>query len=226
MISRSVQIPLDFGHVPAFAEEDFLVAGCNAAAHGWIARWPDWPGFALALTGPAACGKSHLAHLFAARSKGRVLSAAALTVEAVPHLAGMKALALEDADQGVDETALFHLYNLLRETRGWLLLTGREAPSRWGLRLPDLTSRLATLPVVSVAAPDDVLLLSLLLKLFSDRQLKVGPDVPAYLLARMERSFLAVRTLVETVDAAAMAMKRPVTIPLLREVLPEDRLDD
>lgn len=221
MISRPVQIPLDFGHAPAFAEEDFLVTDCNAEAHGWIDRWPDWPGFALALTGPAASGKSHLAHLFAARSGGQVLAAAALTVESVPHLAERKAIALEDADQGVDETALFHLFNLLREVKGWLLLTGREAPSRWGLVLPDLTSRLATLPVTAIGAPDDALLQVLLLKLFADRQLKVGPDVLAYLLPRMERSFLAARALVEEVDAAALAMKRPVTIPLLRDILPD-----
>jgi len=105
--------------------------------------------------------------------------------------------------------------------KGWLLLTGREAPSRWGLGLPDLTSRLATLPVASIGAPDDALLQVLLLKLFADRQLKVGPDVLAYLLPRMERSFLAARALVEEVDAAALAMKRPVTIPLLREILPD-----
>lgn len=221
MISRPVQIPLDFGHAPAFAEEDFLVTDCNVEAHGWIDRWPDWPGFALALTGPAASGKSHLAHLFAVRSGGQVLAAAALTVESVPHLAERKAIALEDADQGVDETALFHLFNLMREMKGWLLLTGREAPSRWGLGLPDLTSRLATLPVASIGAPDDALLQVLLLKLFADRQLKVGPDVLAYLLPRMERSFLAARALVEEVDAAALAMKRPVTIPLLREILPD-----
>jgi len=221
LISRPVQIPLDFGHAPAFAEEDFLVTDCNVEAHGWIDRWPDWPGFALALTGPAASGKSHLAHLFAVRSGGQVLAAAALTVESVPHLAERKAIALEDADQGVDETALFHLFNLMREMKGWLLLTGREAPSRWGLGLPDLTSRLATLPVASIGAPDDALLQVLLLKLFADRQLKVGPDVLAYLLPRMERSFLAARALVEEVDAAALAMKRPVTIPLLREILPD-----
>jgi len=223
MSSSPVQIPMDFGHKPAFTDEDFLVTDCNAEAHGWISRWPDWPSFALALYGPAACGKSHLAHVFAARAQGLVVPAAALTVDTVPLLADHKAIALEDADQGVDETALFHLHNLLRETKGWLLLTGREAPARWGTKLPDLRSRLSALPVAAIGAPDDALLQALLLKLFADRQLRIGPEILTYLLPRMERSFLGVRALVERIDAAALALKRPVTIPLLRDILPEDQ---
>ncbi|HVI49960.1 MAG TPA: chromosomal replication initiator DnaA [Candidatus Sulfotelmatobacter sp.] len=219
------QIPMDFGHEPAFAEDDFLVTDCNAEAHGWIMRWPAWPSFALALSGPAASGKSHLAHVFAARSGGAVIAAPALTVDGVPALADHGAVAIEDADQGVDETALFHLHNLLRETKGWLLLTGREAPARWPMVLPDLRSRLSALPVAAIGAPDDALLQALLLKLFSDRQLRVSPDILTYLLPRMERSFHAARVLVERIDSAALALKRPITIPFLRDLLPEQTLD-
>lgn len=220
------QIPLDFGHEPAFAEDDFLVTDGNAQAHGWIMRWPDWPGFALALAGPPASGKSHLAHMFAQRSGGVVVAAPALTVDGVPALAEQGAVAIEDADQGVDETALFHLHNLLRETKGSLLLTGRDAPARWTIALPDLRSRLSALPLAVIGAPDDALLQALLLKLFADRQLRVTPEILAYLLPRMERSFHAARALVERIDSAALALKRPITVPFLRDLLPEQQEDD
>jgi len=225
-MSLHQQIPLDFGHEPAFTEEDFLVTGCNDEAHGWIMRWPNWPSFALALSGPPASGKSHLAHVFAARAGGVVISAPALTVEGVPALTEHGAVAVEDADLGVDETALFHLHNLLRETKGWLLLTGRDAPARWNIALPDLRSRLSALPVAAIGAPDDALLQALLLKLFADRQLRIAPEVLTYLLPRMERSFHAARALVERIDSAALALKRPVTIPFLRDLLPDSPPDD
>jgi chromosomal replication initiation ATPase DnaA len=41
----------------------------------------------------------------------------------------------------------------------------------------------------------------------------------AYLVARMERSFAAVSRIVAELDAAALARQRPVTVPLVREVL-------
>ena len=86
-----------------------MEADCNRDALGWINRWPEWPGFALALAGPEGSGESHLAHIFAVRSGAAILPAAALTVTMVGDLGGM---VIEDADRGVDQTALFHLYNL------------------------------------------------------------------------------------------------------------------
>ncbi len=214
------QIPLEFGHAPAFSAEDFLVTACNAEAHGWISRWPAWPGFGLALYGPAGSGKSHLAHVFAARSGGAILLAAALRAETLPALAACPAVAVEDVDQGLDEAALFHLYNMLRENGHALLVSGRAAPARWPIALPDLRSRLLALPVAAIGAPDDALLQALLLKLFSDRQLRVGPDVLTYLLPRMQRSFEAARALVAEIDRVALARQRAITVPLLRDILP------
>ena len=40
-----------------------------------------------------------------------------------------------------------------------------------------------------------------------------------YLIARIERSFAAVAGTVEAVDTAALERKRPITVPLVREVL-------
>ncbi|MDR3438443.1 HdaA/DnaA family protein [Telmatospirillum sp.] len=218
-MTESAQFVLDFGHQPGFSAADFLVADNNADAHGWIMRWPDWPSFALGLFGPAGCGKSHLAHIFCERNGGIVVPATALNSEDVPRFASHPAVALEDADREVDEPALFHLFNLLREQRRFLLLTGRDAPARWPVRLPDLRSRLSSIPVAAIRSPGDDLLEALLVKLFADRQLRVGPDVLTFLLPRMERTFDAARALVAAIDDAALAHRRDITVSLVRGVL-------
>lgn len=216
------QFPLDLGHRPALSADDFLVAACNAEAHAWIERWPDWPGPALAVFGPAGSGKTHLAHLFAARAGGLIVAAASLTVDDPPRLLeATPALAVEDADRGVDAVALFHLVNLVKESGAHLLLTGREAPARWRVTLPDLRSRLNAAAAVGIGAPDDAVLAALLVKLFADRQLKVGEELISWLLGRMERSFAAAAAAVDALDRAALAGRRPVTVPLARAVLGE-----
>jgi chromosomal replication initiation ATPase DnaA len=101
-------------------------------------------------------------------------------------------------------------------------MTSRDAPARWGVALPDLSSRLAALPVVRIAAPDDALLEAVLVKLFADRQVAVAPDVIAYALRHMDRSFAAVRALVAKADAESLAGQRAVTVPLLRNLLGKD----
>ena len=213
------QLILDLGHRPALGEADFLVAPCNQAAIQWLDRWPDWPAPALTLQGPPGCGKTHLARVFAARSHAPIIEAASLATDAVPGLlGGAGACVVDDADRAAAEP-LLHLYNLVAERRGTMLLTAPEPPARWPDLLSDLRSRLAAAPVVAVEAPDDALLAALLVKLFADRQLAVSEDVVLFLLRHMERSFEAARRLVSELDTAALRERRAVTIPLARAVL-------
>jgi chromosomal replication initiation ATPase DnaA len=213
------QLVLDLGHRSASGEADFLVAPSNAAAVGWIDRWPDWPAPALVLHGPPGCGKSHLAAIWRARSAVPLIAAAALTVEAVPALLGASAGAVVDGADGAEERPLLHLYNLVAERRGHLLLLAEEPPARWQTGLADLRSRLLAAPSVAMLPPDDALLGGLLVKLFADRQVAVGQELVLFLLSRMERSFDAARRLVDALDREALAQGRAITVPLARGVL-------
>jgi len=164
-------------------------------------------------------GKTHLAQVFAARSGASVLSPQALAAARLPELlGGARAAIVEDA-AATPEEALLHLYNMLAERGGHLLLTAREPPARWGIALADLRSRLLAAPVAALQPPDDTLLAALLVKLFADRQLAVGAEVLAYLVPRLERSFDAAATIVAALDRAALAAHRSITVPLAREVL-------
>ncbi len=210
------QLTLGLPHRPALGRDDFLVAGSNADAVAWLDRWPDWPATSLALHGPAASGKTHLAQVWRQRSGA---------VEALGHFdppglasAGAVVFDLDAAPGPGDERPLLHLYNLLAERRGHLLLVGREPPARWPIRLPDLKSRLSTAPAVALLPPDDELRAAVMIKLFADRQLRVDADVVGYLLRRLDRSFAALGAAVAALDEAALAERRPITVPLARAV--------
>ncbi|MGF1610971.1 MAG: DNA replication protein [Kiloniellales bacterium] len=220
----AMQLTLNLGHRPALGREDFLVTPANELAVAWIDRWPDWPGGSLCLYGPSGSGKSHLLQVWRQASGAVELTGAALVDAEPPELLGeARHCAIDDAARAAAvpaaEQCLLHLYNLVRERGGDLLLTAERPPAHWPVALPDLRSRLVTLSAVALQPPDDVLIEALLVKLFADRQLRVGQDVVSYLVARMERSFAAARDLVAAIDAAALAARREVTIALVREVL-------
>jgi chromosomal replication initiation ATPase DnaA len=217
------QLPLPLEHRPSLANEDFLVGACNEAAIGWLERWPDWPTRALVLHGPPGCGKTHLAHSFLDRCGGTIIDHRALAMgDAIDVADRSAACIIDDADHAVaagSEKPLLHLYNILVERGGYLLLTAEAPPARWPIRLADLRSRLNTATLVGIAPPDDTLIAGVLVKLFMDRGLIVANEVILYALPRMERSFAAARKLVADLDSAALGSRRKVTISLLREVL-------
>jgi len=219
-LNAPAQIPLELPHRAAMGAADFLVAACNREAVAWLDRWPDWPATALVIHGAEGCGKTHLTNVWRAQSGAVPVDSSNLTTDSVPRLLGdASASFMEQADDGFDEEALLHLYNLLAERGGHLLLTARGPASGWGIALPDLSSRLATAIDVTVGPPDDELIAGVLVKHFADRQVRVDPAVVGFLLARMERSFAAARRVVAALDAAGLAEKRPITVPLAREVL-------
>ncbi len=211
MIEHSQQLAFELPHRAALGAEDFLVSASNEAAVGLIDRWPEWPVGAAVITGPPGSGKSHLANVWRLKSNACLASARDVSVARVPELASGGALLVEDIGLTGDEQALFHLLNLVREQRLAMLLTANEAPGDLAVRLPDLRSRLRALPFAAIAPPDDALLRVVLVKLFTDRQLAVDPQVIAYLLLRMERSMEAARRLVAEVDRQALMLKRGVT---------------
>jgi len=214
------QMPLDLGHRAALGREDFLVAPGNRDAVAWIDLWPNWPGPGLVIYGPEACGKTHLAEVWRARSNAQILTPADIAGRDAPGLLGdCRAIVLERPDRGVDETALFHFFNYLAAQGGSLLITAEAPPTQWPLRLPDLRSRLAALPAVAVGPPDDALIEAVMVKQFADRQIRVTPEVVAYLVPRLERSLAAVRAVVEALDRTALAEQRSITVPLARAIL-------
>jgi chromosomal replication initiation ATPase DnaA len=213
------QLPLDLPVTERHGREDWIVSPANAEATALVERWPDWPSDVVLLIGPAGSGKSHLARVLAEASGAAVLAAADLAAIDPTERARIGTLVVEDLGAGLDETALFHLLNAVRQAGGRLLLTAETPLAAWGLGLPDLVSRLRAATPVRLAEPDDALLAALLAKLFADRQTVVDPSVIACLVPRMERSFAAARTLVAALDRAALAAKSPVTRAMAIRVL-------
>jgi chromosomal replication initiation ATPase DnaA len=213
------QLALALPHAENFSREDFLSGPPNEAALSLVQRWPDWPDRALAIVGPEGAGKSHLAAIWADIAGARRVSARVIGETNLPGALATGALVIEDANSDLDERALFHLLNLMRQQEAFVLMTARTPPATWRIELADLASRLRAIPAVQLRPPDDALLRAVMVKLFADRQLAVDEPLIAYLSTRIERSFAAARAAVENLDREALRQKRPVTRALAAEML-------
>ncbi len=212
------QLAFDLPVRVATGRGDFFVSPANAPAIAALERWPEWPGGRLAIIGPESAGKSHLVAVWVGLSGALVLDGAALREDDVPDVAARSCIAIEGAD-AAREAALLHLINAHAERSGSLLLTARHAPAHWGTALPDLASRLASIPVARLLPPDDGLLRALLLKHFADRQILAPPELVSWLLSRMDRSAAAAEATVRALDALALSAGRPVSLRLAQKSL-------
>lgn len=221
------QFIFDLTHKVSFAPEDFLVVPGNNQAVAWLERWPQWPGSGLILCGPEGAGKSHLASIWQRRSQARLLTPTEIMddPDLVTKIKPATSYLIENAEQikgAQGERIFLHFYNWVVEHRGSIVMTARVPVSEWPLILPDLTSRLKALPQASIAPPDDEMLGLVLMKLFSDRQLRVNEEVLNYILPRIERTPRAAAQVVAALDRASLQIGRRITVPLVRETLAKE----
>jgi chromosomal replication initiation ATPase DnaA len=211
---RVTQLVLPLETRSALGRADFIVAPGNERAVAFLDSYPNWPAPAAALYGPPACGKSHLAAVWAEKAGAKIVEAASLDAD-VPD----GALVVENVTTGVPQAPLFALL----ERGAPLLLTAQAPPPEWpqkfDLSLPDLVSRARALLAFALWAPDDALLMGLAVKLFADRQLQVPESVVAHMIRNLERSPGAIRDFVDQADAVALAEKRPINISLIKDLL-------
>jgi len=215
------QIPLDLQFLTAQGRDDFIIGDSNRLAATMIDRWPDWPGQfrAVNLVGPPASGKSHLAAIWQEQTGARYLTS--LADWRPQNVAGHYVLESPCPGPECPDEALFHLLNRTADGETSLLVLSPEPVGGLAWSLPDLVSRLRALNLVRLEQPDDALLYRLLEKYFADRQLAVSHEVVDYMVGRMERSFLALRTIAEAMDRRSLAERRNLTLPLAREIMAE-----
>ncbi len=195
-----VQIALPLDWPVADRDEDFLISDANRAAFDHLKRWSVWPVMATLVTGPRKSGRSLLGRLFVRKTGGRLF----------------------DNAEDHDEEAIFHAWNEAQTSRRPLLIVADAPPPAWQVTLPDLRSRLAATPHVALGDPDDRLIGDLIVKLLGDRGIAVPPEVPAFIVPRIERSYVAVLQVVAALDRAALSHHRRITVAMAKRALSDD----
>lgn len=216
------QTVLDLPHRASSSRDDYMPGDCNAAAIALIDKWPEWPSAVAIVYGDAGCGKTHLLHIWAKRAKAVLVGKDTVLAEGFdPTVYAGQAVALEDLETFVGdmdaERALFHLYNAVINGGGHMLCASRTPPARLSFLVPDLASRLSSALAVRIEAPDETVLASLLIKLFTDRQLIVPDDVVAYILPRMHRRYADALRIADAIDKLALEKAKPITTRLARD---------
>lgn len=117
------------------------------------------------------------------------------------------------------QTAMFHLYNRVRDGGGQLLLGARRSPRGLDIELADLRSRLQWGLVFQLQPLSDSDKLAALQNRSRLRGFDLPEDVALYILHRAPRHTGALFACLEELDRASLMAKRKITIPFVKQVL-------
>lgn len=216
------QLVLDLGKA-ATASLDNFVVGANAELVAFLRAFAAGESAErlVYVWGAKGSGKSHLAQALAASATAQGWSWAWFSGDAERALLADSDLVLaEDVERlsSAAQTALFDLVNRLEETGGRLFATGAAPPARLALK-PELSSRLGQGLVYRLHGLSDEEKRQALIAHASGRGVRVPLEVADWLLAHWRRDLPALLEILDALDRYSLETKRPVTLPLLRELL-------
>lgn len=183
------------------------------------------------LWGDEACGKTHLLQALCHQAYQRDKTAAYIPLQdddiAEPEiLTGLEMLDLVCIDdlqviagQSEWETALFNLFNRVRDNGGRLVIAARFAPNKILIQLADLVSRLnwgVVFQIINLQDQDKVEVLQLRARQLG---LELSTEVAEYLLKRSPRDMANLFGLLGKLDMASLTEQRRLTIPFVRQYL-------
>lgn len=219
------QLPLAL-NPPRRPTFDNFVAGSNRSVIGTLRDGLD-PGGWYFLCGTSGTGRTHLLTAAFDACRKRAGSAVFLSLSDRRHCAlldhaGGDWLMVDDVDaltgDAEGELALFNALNRWRGERSTVVMSGQ---GREGLELPDLRSRLGQATRLTLTPLDEAGLGDLIALLAREHEVILGRGTVDYLLSRAPRNAGRLAELMKQCALRALAERRTVSIPLVREVLTE-----
>ncbi len=218
------QLPLDLFASPPPSFGTF-VRGENTEVVTVLQAWIDGGlrESCVYLWGPAGAGKSHLlqAAVAHARRLGIPAGYAAPGMPLAPDSGepeGVLAIDAVDALGEQAEAVLFTLLNAAAAGRSRLLLAGGNAPAGLPMRA-DVRTRIAAGLVLRVRPLTDAEKVDALCRHGLERGFDLPREAAEYLLRHGQRDLPTLMQVLDAADRYSLQSKRPVSVPLLRDVL-------
>ncbi len=224
------QLPLGVRLADRALFESFLPGpNAEALAHARAVARGEAHG-ATWVCGPPGAGKSHLLQAICAAAGARVRAGYLPLAQVAPLGAGMLdglaqlgCLCVDDLErvvgEGEWERALFALLREIEEAGGTLVVAAREPPVLLNWSLPDLGSRFAAGAVLALRALDEAEQHAALELRARLRGLELPAETWQWLRRRYPRDMRRLYELLDTLDEAALAAQRRLTVPFIRDVL-------
>tara|TARA_B100000700_G_scaffold113630_1_gene127704 strand:- start:567 stop:1229 length:663 start_codon:yes stop_codon:yes gene_type:complete len=220
-MSKLNQTLLRFELDQNFAYEDFFVSKSNYFAFNMVESWPKWEKNILNIYGEKFSGKSHLSEIFKKKNKAIIIRTEEINEEFFNKIRFHENIILDNIDYISDEKILYSVFNFVDQYNKYLIINSIKSINSINFSLPDLKSRLNNCIFAQIEKPDDDMIFALVLKHFSDRQIKIEKKIIEYITKRIERSYGKILEFIYKVDQFSLINKKPIDYKSIKIILEE-----
>ena len=204
-----------------FAYDDFFVSKCNYFPFSLIESWPNWEKNIINIYGEKFSGKSHLSEIFKKKHKAIIIKNDEVNNEFFNKIRFHENIILDNLEYVSDEKILYSIFNFAEQYNKYLIINSTNPINSINFSLPDLKSRLKNCIFAKIEKPDDDMIFALVLKHFSDRQIKIEKKIIEYITKRIERSYGKILDFIYKVDQFSLVNKKPIDYKSIKNILEE-----
>ena len=218
-MSELNQLLLDFDYNIEFNEHDYYVSKSNYLAFNLIQNWPKWEKKIINISGDSFSGKTHLAKIFQNKSKALYLRHNDVNEGVFKKIKLNNCIVIDDFEKINNENLLYSLFNLIYQDNKYLLILSNIVISEINYSLDDLNSRAKNCIFAQIENPDDDLIFAIIVKSFSDRQIKLEKKLLEFIIKRIDRSYRKIYEFIYKVDELSLKKKKPVNLTTIKEII-------
>ena len=218
-MSELNQLLLELNHKKNFNEYDFYISKSNYFAFSIIDKWPKWEKRILNITGEKFSGKTHLANIFKSKTKALLINADKIDEKIFNKINLFESIIIDDFEKFNDERLIYSILNLIEQDNKYLLINSLKPINEIYFELQDLVSRSKNCLIAKIDKPDDDLIFAIILKNFSDRQIKIEKKIIEFIINRIDRSYSKIYEFIYKIDELSLKKKKPINFKTIKEIL-------
>ena len=213
------QLLLDFDIKTNFNDHDYYVSVSNYFAFNLIDKWPKWEKKILNISGEKFSGKTHLANIFKSKASALFLNENQINDEIFKKIKLYESIIIDGFSNAFDEKLTYSILNLVDQDSKYLLINSETPLAEINFKLPDLASRSKNVLHAKIDPPDDDLIFAIILKNFSDRQIKLEKKIIEFIINRIDRSYSKISEFIYKIDELSLKKKKPINLKTIKEIL-------
>ena len=209
----------NFNEHKNFNYEDYFVSKSNYFAFEILQKWPNWEKSILNIYGESFSGKTHLSKIFLGKNKGIMIIEKDINDEIFKKLKLYENIIIDEFNYKTNETLLYSIFNFVDIENKYLIINSTQPINEVDFQLKDLESRSKNCLFAKIENPDDELINAIILKNFSDRQIKIDNKLIDYIAKRIDRSYGKISQFIYKIDELSLKKKKPIDFKIIKEIL-------